>query len=67
MTDHPPRVPVPPFPPTTVQAAQNYWGSSAGPKANGPSDAAGGICDQNNGTTVYKPFNPARGGIVPLP
>jgi hypothetical protein len=67
LTDHLPPVPQPPFPPTTVKAAQNYWGSAAGPQPKGSGDAAGAMCDQNNGVTVYKPFNASRGGIVPLP
>lgn len=40
----------------TLPAAGNFWGSAKGPSATGPGDAAGGVCDQNNATTIFKPF-----------
>jgi hypothetical protein len=46
--------PSPPIPTVTLQAAENYWGSANGP--NGPGDVVGGVCDQNDGVTVAKPF-----------
>ena len=44
------------IPAITLNASGNYWGSAKGPSATGPGDAAGGACDQNNVTTVFKPF-----------
>jgi len=44
------------IPAITLNASGNYWGSTKGPSATGPGDAAGGACDQNNVTTVFKPF-----------
>jgi hypothetical protein len=40
----------------TLPATGNFWGSAKGPSATGPGDAAGGACDQNNATTIFKPF-----------
>ena len=47
-----------PLPATQLQAAKNYWGSSEGASSSGASDNAGGACDQNNSTTITKPFSP---------
>jgi hypothetical protein len=43
-------------PAITLNATDNFWGSSGGPSASGPGDAAGGACDQNNATTTARPF-----------
>jgi hypothetical protein len=43
-------------PAITLKAPDNFWGSTKGPAATGPGDAAGGACDQNNATTTAKPF-----------
>jgi hypothetical protein len=45
-----------PGPAITLKAPDNFWGSTKGPSATGPGDAAGGACDQNNATTTAKPF-----------
>jgi hypothetical protein len=46
-----------PTSPIVVQtAANNFWGSSKGPSPTGSGDTAGGVCDQNGGVTVTKPF-----------
>jgi hypothetical protein len=47
---------VTPPPVITIQAADNFWGSSGGPAPNGPGDNAGGVCDVNGGLTIAKPF-----------
>jgi hypothetical protein len=47
---------VTPVPATQLHAANNYWGSANGPSTAGLGDAAGGVCDQNNATTVARPF-----------
>ncbi len=51
----------PPPQPIQLAAADNYWGSAAGPSSTGPADAVGGACQQNNTTTIAtssssKPF-----------
>jgi hypothetical protein len=56
-----------PGPPVSLPAAKNYWGSAAGPQTTGPGDAAGGVCDQNGGTTVTKPFATEVFDIAVLP
>jgi hypothetical protein len=48
-----------PGPAITLKAPDNFWGSTKGPSAAGPGDAAGGACDQNNATTTTKPFEAA--------
>ena len=53
---------VSPVPATQLQAASNYWGSSAGPSSSGPGDNAGGVCDQNNSRTIAKPFSTTQFG-----
>lgn len=52
---------------TQLQAANNYWGSSKGPSSSGPGDNAGGVCDQNNSTTITKPFSPTIWGSTVTP
>jgi hypothetical protein len=54
-------------PPQHLDASGNFWGSADGPSATGPGDAAGGVCDQNNGTTVSKPFAKEGVGITTAP
>ena len=61
---HPP--PAPPIPRVVLQATSNYWGSSSGPRANGPGDAAGGPCDQDNAVTVTGTPLPSPASITPL-
>jgi hypothetical protein len=56
-----------PVPATQLQAANNYWGSSKGPSSSGPGDNAGGVCDQNNSTTITKPFSPTISGSTVTP
>jgi hypothetical protein len=58
---------VTPVPATRLQAANNYWGSATGPSSTGPGDAAGGACDQNNATTIAKPYqSTVPPGTTPL-
>jgi hypothetical protein len=58
---------VTPVPATRLQAINNYWGSATGPSTSGPGDAAGGACDQNNATTVARPFlSTVPPGTTPL-
>jgi len=58
---------VTPVPATRMQAINNYWGSATGPSTSGPGDAAGGACDQNNATTVARPFlSTVPQGTTPL-
>jgi hypothetical protein len=42
--------------PQTLQAGDNFWGSTRGPAPTGVGDAVGGACDQNSATTIAKPF-----------
>jgi hypothetical protein len=49
---------VTPVPATQLMAANNYWGSATGPSKTGPGDTAAGACDQNNATTIVRPFLP---------
>jgi hypothetical protein len=58
---------VSPVPATQQQAPNNYWGSSKGPSSTGPGDNAGGVCDQNNSTTITKPFSPTKFGSTVTP
>jgi hypothetical protein len=58
---------VSPVPATQQQAVNNYWGSSKGPSSSGPGDNAGGVCDQNNSTTIVKPFSPTKFGSTVTP
>jgi len=58
---------VSPVPATRLQAQNNYWGSRTGPSSSGPGDDAGGVCDQNNSTTVAKPFSPKIFGSTVTP
>ena len=58
---------VTPVPATRLQAANNYWGSAIGPSSTGPGDTAGGACDQNNATTIAKPYqSTVPPGTTPL-
>jgi len=59
--------PAPPVPSVTLQATNNYWGSSSGPSSAGAGDAAGGVCDQNNAVTITKPFATTAVTITALP
>jgi hypothetical protein len=59
--------PGPPFATETLQATQNYWGSSKGPSGSGAGDAAGGACDETGGMTVTSPSAPTEIPITPLP
>jgi hypothetical protein len=56
----------PPLPQVKLQATNNFWGTATGPAANDPADAAGGACDQNGGSTSFKPFSPTWFPFVPL-
>jgi hypothetical protein len=58
---------VTPVPATQLRAANNYWGSSTGPSGSGPGDNAGGACDQDNSTTIAKPFSPTKFGSTVTP
>ena len=58
---------VTPVPATHLQAANNYWGSSAGPSNSGPGDNVGGACDQTNSTTIVKPFSATKFGSTVTP
>lgn len=58
---------VSPVPATQQQAVGNYWGSSKGPSGSHPGDNAGGVCDQNNSTTIVKPFSPTIWGSTVTP
>jgi hypothetical protein len=58
---------VSPVPATQLEAVNNYWGSSKGPSSSGPGDNAGGVCDQNNSTTIVKPFSPTTFGSTVTP
>jgi hypothetical protein len=57
----------PPYPSVTLQAAGNYWGSTQGPRPQGPGDTAGGVCDQNGATTIAKPFSMTPANVNPVP
>jgi len=59
--------PTAPIPSVTLQATNNYWGSSSGPSSTGAGDAAGGVCDENNAVTITKPFATSPAPISALP
>lgn len=56
-----------PLPKLTLQASNNFWGSSGGPAPADMGDMAGGACDQHGGVTVSKPFSSNWFAFVPLP
>jgi hypothetical protein len=58
---------VSPSPVIKLQAGNNFWGSVRGPLSNGPGDAVGGVCDQNGGVTLAKPFATVAFGITSWP
>lgn len=74
-SSEPPNPPQNPFPITSVQATNTYWGSVNGPQANGAGDAAGGVCDVSSvfetivtpTVTTFKPFAAATNGTVAAP
>jgi hypothetical protein len=51
----------------TVSAPGSYWGSAGGPSPTGAGDAVGGLCDQNHGVTIGKPFATASLSITTAP
>lgn len=53
-----------PIPTEKIPATGNYWGSLSGPSSTSVGDAAGGVCDQNGGVTVAKPFATVAFGIT---
>jgi hypothetical protein len=55
----------PPIPNVDLNAANNFWGSPAGPASTGRADAVGGACDQNGGRTNASPYSPTWFPIVP--
>ena len=57
----------PPSPIVIQTATNNFWGSVKGPSATGPGDAAGGVCDQNGGVTISKPFATVDFAITTTP
>jgi hypothetical protein len=71
----PPNIPATPFPVTSVQATNTYWGSANGPQTNGGGDAAGGVCDVNSvfetivtpTVTAFKPFATTPNGATSAP
>ena len=56
-----------PSPVIKLQAGNNFWGSTSGPQSNGPGDAVGGVCDQNGGVTLAKPYATIPFGITSWP
>jgi hypothetical protein len=58
---------VSPSPVIKLQAGNNFWGSTSGPQSNGPGDAVGGVCDQNGGVTLAKPYATIPFGITSWP
>ena len=58
---------VSPPPVIKLQAGNNFWGSASGPQSNGPGDAVGGVCDQNGGVTLARPYATIPFGITSWP